>query len=466
MHLRVSAGASGAAAAAAAAAPSSAAAAPPPLAAAAAGAARSHARAPARPRRPLPDPPRITNARREVFADDEEDPVTSSTLPLPRDYAVFDPARGPLTAAGRVTRTLADELASEAVSLEETAYWFSDPPLLAAREGGQEGEGEEDSPSGGGWWRRGFSGPAGEGATQRAVELPGRFPRPRHEDEGEDDEVEDVEEGGGEGEEEGEDDGGPIERRPLSALREGEEVFGFVTDCWLYHGAQVDFLCEYDGLIPVSPEAWPSLQRRRGAGDGGGGGGAGTAGAAAGAATAAAASSAPSTPDGEPAAALFPGLAVRARVHAVRREGLYRWPVQLELLEPFCLAGAVVPLPGEWEPPVDLSWARRQGWDFARIARETGRPEYRSATVAMEPDMTSAARAAQRAYGRDDAQSASWPSGDSPWHRALAQLGGYDAATAAAAAGSAADARGARGGGKGAGVTPAAAASPPPPSQR
>lgn len=361
------------------------------------------------PRLPLPNPPRITNARREVFADDEEDPVTSSTLPLPRDYAVYDPERGPLTAAGRVTRTLADELASEAVSLEETAYWFSEPPLGQGAEGDEGGEG--------GWWRRGFSGSADPegGAVERAPELEGRFPHPRH-DPGEEE---------AEAEEDGDDDADPIVRRPLSDLREGEEVFGFVTDCWLYHGAQVDFLCEYDGLIPVSPDAWPPLQRRR---------------QHRGAAAATNDPSSSSLPP--PDAGLFPGLAVRARVHAVRREGLYRWPVQLELLEPASLAGLVVPSPEEWEPPVDLSWARRQGWDFARITAETGRPEYIPAVVAMEPDMTKASRAAQRAFGRDDPQSAAWPSGDSPWHRALAQVGGFEAAAEAERRGQEADSAG------------------------
>jgi hypothetical protein len=403
---------------------------PPPLpAAAAARLPRPHPR-PSSRRRPLPDPPRITNARREVFADDEEDPVTSSTLPLPRDYAVFDPERGPLTAAGRVTRTLADELASEAISLEETAYWFAEPPLRLSRPPPGEEEGKEvgvvategGSQETSGWWRRGFSGPADAPATERAPELEGRFPRPRH-DPGEDD-----------GDEFDADDG-PVARRPLSELREGEEVFGFVTDCWLYHGAQVDFLGEYDGLIPVAPDAWPQLQRRRG-GSGGGGGGGGGGGFASGAPPSAGASGAlpPALP---PDAGLFPGLAVRARVHAVRREGLYRWPVQLELLEPASLAGRVLPRPGDWDAPVDLSWARREGWDFARIARETGRAEYVPAVVAMEPDMSEAARRAQRAYGRDDAQSAAWPAGDSPWHRALAQLGGYEAAGTAAAVGAA-----------------------------
>lgn len=386
--------------------------------AAAAAAARPLGARITRPRRtpnPLPHPPRITNARREVFADDEEDPVTSSVLPLPRDYAVFDPARGPLTAAGRVTRTLADELASEAVSLEETAYWFSEPPLLRPGQGKEGGNSEDGS---NGWWRRGFSGPADGEPTERAAELEGRFPRPRHAADEDDD-----------------GDGDPVARRPLSDLRVGEEVFGFVTDCWLYHGVQVDFLGEYDGLIPVSPDAWPLLQRRRGA-----------AGAAASAAGGAApSSSSSSSSQAEPEAGLFPGLAVRARVHAVRREGLYRWPVQLELLEPESLAGAVVPRADEWDAPVDLSWARRQGWDFARIARETGRPEYVPAVVAMEPDMTDAARRAQRAFGRDDPQSAAWPAGDSPWHRALAQLGGYEAAEQASSSG------------------PAQTSSPPPP---
>jgi hypothetical protein len=386
--------------------------------------------------RPLPNPPRITNARREVFADDEEDPVTSSTLPLPRDYAVYDPELGPLTAAGRVTRTLADELASEAVSLEETAYWFSDPPLL--QEGGEEvGEGGE-----GGWWRRGFSGPAQpeDGAqVERAPELEGRFPSPRHEP-GEDEEGEEAEEAGDDG-------AAPIVRRPLSELRAGEEVFGFVTDCWLYHGAQVDFLCEYDGLIPVSPDAWPPLQQRRrvrqqqqqqqqrDGHDGGHGND-----------QKSSSSTDPAFLSPPPAdAGLFPGLAVRARVHAVRREGLYRWPVQLELLEPASLAGLIVPRAEEWEPPVDLSWARRQGWDFARITAETGRPDYVPAVVAMEPDMTSAARASQRAFGRDDPQSAAWPAGDSPWHRALAQAGGYEAAAEAERLGAAQEQQGGAG---------------------
>ena len=36
-------------------------------------------------------------------------------------------------------------------------------------------------------------------------------------------------------------------RLPLHLLEEGIEMSGIITDIWLYHGVQVDFLGQWDG---------------------------------------------------------------------------------------------------------------------------------------------------------------------------------------------------------------------------
>ena len=72
--------------------------------------------------------------------------------------------------------------------------------------------------------------------------------------------------------------------------------------------------------------------------------------------------------------ALMPGDSVTARVYKVNRPGLYRWPVQLELLEPSWVASAGhVIEPDEFLAPISHAWAQDQGWDMDKILEETGR---------------------------------------------------------------------------------------------
>ena len=42
-------------------------------------------------------------------------------------------------------------------------------------------------------------------------------------------------------------DGKLVARLLLGELEAGDVLVGIVSDVWLYHGAQVDVMCEYDG---------------------------------------------------------------------------------------------------------------------------------------------------------------------------------------------------------------------------
>ncbi len=43
---------------------------------------------------------------------------------------------------------------------------------------------------------------------------------------------------------------------PFSSLEEGVEVVGVISDCWLYHGIQVDFGAEFDGCAAALSASW------------------------------------------------------------------------------------------------------------------------------------------------------------------------------------------------------------------
>ena len=62
------------------------------------------------------------------------------------------------------------------------------------------------------------------------------------------------------------------------------------------------------------------------------------------------------------------------RVHKILKPGLYRWPVQLELLEPSWIpaAGHVIQ-PDDYEAPISHAWASDQGWGIEEILEATGR---------------------------------------------------------------------------------------------
>lgn len=52
------------------------------------------------------------------------------------------------------------------------------------------------------------------------------------------------------------------------------------------------------------------------------------------------------------------GAQVTVRVHAVRQPGLYRWPLQLSIVEPAIQSQIIEP--GSWYCPVDMGWLEDQ----------------------------------------------------------------------------------------------------------
>lgn len=245
----------------------------PPLPRTAAGRRQGHARA--------PPPPRITNTQKEIWDANDENRdrlkglyEDNAEYVRVNDMPIWEPEKGPL--GDRIKRTLMQEQATDEISVLETAYWFHTPP--GAHRGAPRGVG-----AGGVWARaatlrrcsavgRCFYGglcdtcvstssntqaacslgahrAAGPSLSTRPTahpapthnlhtrtggwrtnmkmyvvpEVEGEFPQPEHT---------------------GEDKDG---RFPLEFMEEGLVVEGVVTDIWLYHGAQVDFLGEFDG---------------------------------------------------------------------------------------------------------------------------------------------------------------------------------------------------------------------------
>ena len=97
---------------------------------------------------------------------------------------------------------------------------------------------------------------------------------------------------------------------------------------------------------------------------------------------------------------LMPGTEVLVKVAATRQPGLYRWPLQLELLEPSAAAARIV-APSEWRCPANLGWAFDQGWTLQEVAARLGR-RYVSARHYLEQDHSLDADATQHAYGWDE----------------------------------------------------------------
>lgn len=56
----------------------------------------------------------------------------------------------------------------------------------------------------------------------------------------------------------------------------------------------------------------------------------------------------------------------------LRRPGLFRWPVQLELLEPSNVVDQLLPA-DEYEAPIDHGWAMEQGMTIQELVEATGR---------------------------------------------------------------------------------------------
>lgn len=263
----------------------------------------------AAPRAPRAPPPRITNTQREIWDDDEMadargmiDPDDAQFIRV-SDVPVWDPEKGPME--HRVGRTLLEEQKSDEISVVETAWWFHTPP---------------------GGWNVDQKVPVAE---QEEAD----FPQPEHPEEEK-----------------------PY-RFPLALMEEGMEVDGVITDIWLYHGAQVDFLGEFDGLIPISQEEWPDVQDD-----------------------------------------LLPGTKVRVRVHKLCQLNLYRWPIQLELLDE--KLAPLITAPDAYEAPANLAWAFDQGWSLEEVSKVLHRP-YTRTPYLLEPDMASVADHIQREFGWD-----------------------------------------------------------------
>ncbi|PSC73436.1 Nucleic acid-OB-fold [Micractinium conductrix] len=128
-------------------------------------------------------------------------------------------------------------------------------------------------------------------------------------------------------------------RTPLSAVREGAVLSGTVTANYFYHGAQVDIGAEYDGLLPLQEEAWEDV-----------------------------------------GVALAPGTQVQVRVHRVREGPLFRFPIQLVLLDP--ALGELLPAPEEHQPPMDLRVLTMRPEEIA--ARSEGARTWTPETVFLQ----------------------------------------------------------------------------------
>lgn len=63
---------------------------------------------------------------------------------------------------------------------------------------------------------------------------------------------------------------------------------------------------------------------------------------------------------------LLPGDEVKIRVHKLRQPGLYRWPIQLEILDPEI--APFITSPHDWSCPCNLGWAFDQGWDLQQVS--------------------------------------------------------------------------------------------------
>lgn len=223
------------------------------------------------------------------------------------DLPVWDPEKGG-ELADRVKRSLMEEQATPEISVLETAYWFHTPP-----------EG----------WRTNMK-------TYVAPEVEGDFPQPEHAAEEK------------------------PHRFPLDAMEEGLVLEGLVTDVWLYHGAQIDFMGEFDGLIPVTVEQWKQEAVSE---------------------------------------LLLPGNVVKVRVHRLLQKGLYRWPIQLELLHDD--VAPLITAPDDYHSPADLGWAFDQGWDLDEVCKRLHRT-YRRVNYMLEPDMGLVADQINWRYGWDE----------------------------------------------------------------
>lgn len=144
-------------------------------------------------------------------------------------------------------------------------------------------------------------------------------------------------------------------RTALEDLQEGMVLTGEVTDVWLYHGAEIDIGAQFDGLLPIDEHEWPAVRD-----------------------------------------ALAPGTQVKVQVHKLRTPAtLWRWPVQLTILEPAGLQEQLAD-PDDWQPTVDM-----RGWEMETILKLTGRT-YETYNYFMTESPADGADNVQLAYGEDE----------------------------------------------------------------
>eukprot|EP00878_Enallax_costatus_P018647 GHUV01019641.1.p1 GENE.GHUV01019641.1~~GHUV01019641.1.p1 ORF type:complete len:253 (+),score=54.75 GHUV01019641.1:886-1644(+) len=132
-------------------------------------------------------------------------------------------------------------------------------------------------------------------------------------------------------------------RLKINELEEGDELVGVITDIWLYHGALVDCLAEFKGLVPIDQFQWDDVHDM-----------------------------------------LLPGTPVVVKVHKLSEYPKYRFPLHLELLEP-AEAAALITKPEDYKVPANVGWCYDQGWDIEDVTRELGRP-YEDTVALWEPD--------------------------------------------------------------------------------
>ncbi|KAJ9518845.1 hypothetical protein QJQ45_026110 [Haematococcus lacustris] len=105
--------------------------------------------------------------------------------------------------------------------------------------------------------------------------------------------------------------------------------------------------------------------------------------------------------------ALMPGQEIVARIYKLRQPGLFRWPVQLELLMPQAVAARLTP-PEEYMPPINHAWASDQGWQIEDICQAAGRP-FHAAEYYLNTDDEQSMEDMQLAYGFDDPEESRLP---------------------------------------------------------
>lgn len=125
----------------------------------------------------------------------------------------------------------------------------------------------------------------------------------------------------------------------IDTLRVGDVRTAEIIGIHLYHGAVIDLGTQYHGIIPVNESQWPNLNDT-----------------------------------------LTLEKQVRVRVHAVRNANFFRFPVQLELLDPDC--AAFLTPPNEYEPPMIIS----PDMDPLEVVKASGRDYEPSTYVQDDPE--------------------------------------------------------------------------------